>query len=49
VPEFGQALFGAAASPSARAAAGEPFPAEEVRAAEEFFHALRMLQCLVDG
>jgi hypothetical protein len=48
VLELGQTLFDAvleaAASPPAGEAASEPFPAEEVRAAaEEFFHALRLL------
>jgi hypothetical protein len=48
VLELGQTLFDAmietASSSAAGDAAGEPFPAEEVRAAaEEFFRALRLL------
>jgi len=48
VLELGQDLFdaviGAAAKPAAGDAAGDPFPAEEVRAAAaEFFRALRLL------
>lgn len=54
VLELGQTLFDAvieaAASPPARDAANEPFPAEEVRAAaDEFFRALRLLLGLDDG
>lgn len=48
VLELGQTLFDAiieaASNPTAGDAAGEPFPAEDVRAAAaEFFRALRLL------
>lgn len=54
VLELGQTLFDAvieaAGSPPASDAASAPFPAEEVRAAaEEFFHALRLLLGLEDA
>ncbi len=54
VLELGQTLFDAvieaAASPPAGDAAGELFPAEEVRAAaDEFFRALRLLLGMDDG